>query len=391
MTRFGRRWWSWPLAVLAVGSTVGSAVLYALAAATGRIPTNPVDAVLGVHPLIWTIPGVVVLLRADWHPVGWMLLGCGAGYAISFSLTYPEIWTGTLGVPPAWGAWIADGWGNSIAFLFTVCLLSVFPDGLPSVRGRRRGAVLRIGAGAAATVVAALGAEMGGFEGNFYPDRYANPTGLGVVPPAVAGWVFLVILVGMVASAISLLRASRRVDEATRRQYRWVLFPFGLATVMILTAIPLSSIVGDLVWLPVALMYVVLPVAFSIAMVRTRLWDIDRLVTRTVTYALVAVVVAGLYAIPVVVLPEVLGLSGDFAVAGATLAAAAAFTPIRRRVQALVDRRFDRARYDATRIVAGLGGRVQALTDSSTLAGEVGVVAATALRPASVDLWIKKP
>jgi hypothetical protein len=207
----------------------------------------------------------------------------------------------------------------------------------------------------------------------------------------VAGSSFFLVIAAMAGAAIALWRRSRRTDESGRIQFKWVLVPFALMIGSIIVLIPLSTFFGESVWLIAVGMYFLVPTAFSIAVVRHRLLDIDRLVSRTVGYGIVILVIAAVYVVPVVVLPELLGLSSDLAVAVATLAAAAVFAPLRSRVQRRVARRFDRAHYDAERIVSAVSGRMQALTDRGTVSTELGGAAAAALRPRSVSVWLRGP
>jgi hypothetical protein len=133
------------------------------------------------------------------------------------------------------------------------------------------------------------------------------------------------------------------------------------------------------------------PVAVAVAMLRYRLWDLDRLVSRTVTYA----VVTALLALPyLLILPAVTRLAGDagsLAVAAATLAAAALFAPLRRRVQDLVDRRFNRARYDAARTVAGFATRLRDQVDLEALQGELLTAVDETVEPTRAWLWLRPP
>ena len=100
---------------------------YQVVVITGAVTTNPVDFALALHPVMWTVPGLVVLRRADWHPVGWMLVAIGFGYAVSFDLAYAAIWDQVFRIGSAWAAWFVDGWGNFVGFAFTVALVTVFP------------------------------------------------------------------------------------------------------------------------------------------------------------------------------------------------------------------------------------------------------------------------
>jgi hypothetical protein len=133
------------------------------------------------------------------------------------------------------------------------------------------------------------------------------------------------------------------------------------------------------------------PLGVAVAVLRYRLWDLDRLVSRTVTYA----VVTGLLVVPyLLILPaatRLAGSSGSLAVAAATLAAAAVFQPLRRRVQDLVDRRFNRRRYDAARTVAGFATRLREQVDLDALAAELLAVVDQTMQPTQASLWLRPP
>ena len=130
-----------------------------------------------------------------------------------------------------------------------------------------------------------------------------------------------------------------------------------------------------------------LPVAVAVAILRHRLYDIDRIVSRTVSYAVVTALLVGIYVMGVFLLQRVVPASSDLAVAASTLAAAAAFNPIRRRVQSAVDRRFNRARYDAVRTVEQFSERVRIAADATDLTTELQRVAASVMEPAHLSVW----
>jgi len=406
--RSARRWWSWPLLILGIGICVAQVAVFVAGVTSGRImvgglaeasvggTVNPIDVVLTLQPLMWSLPGLVILVRADWHPVGWMLILSGIGFGISFDLSNLALWEGFGPGGRAWVAWVIDGWGVDLSFVGIVLLLSVFPDGLgPRGSAIRRWRRIRVVAALGTLVFQLLRSDMGGFEGNTFSESYGNPTGLGIIPTEVdslgglAGQLtFVLVLVLLVSALWSLRRRSRSVDPVRHRQYTWVLFPFGALVGFTVLALFLAGLLGNGVWLPVVFTYLTIPVAFSMAMVRYRWFDIDRLVSRTVTYAVVAAVVIAVYAIPVLVLPEVLGLSGDLTIAGATLLAAAAFAPIRIRVQRVVARRFDRAHYDAERLLEDFAGHIQTATEVGRLTAEVGGVLQRALGPRTIAIWV---
>ncbi|HSK35433.1 MAG TPA: hypothetical protein VLA80_01725, partial [Actinomycetota bacterium] len=160
----------------------------------------------------------------------------------------------------------------------------------------------------------------------------------------------------------------------------WVLVPVSLSGVA--PAVPV-------VLFPLASLCV--PVAVAVAMLRYRLWDLDRLVSRTVTYAVVTVLLAVPYLLILPAVTRLAGDAGDLAVAGATLAAAAAFAPLRRRVQAAVDRRFNRRRYDAARTVAGFAARLREQVDLDALSTELLAVVDQTVQPSRTSLWLRPP
>jgi hypothetical protein len=133
-----------------------------------------------------------------------------------------------------------------------------------------------------------------------------------------------------------------------------------------------------------------LPVTMGVAILKYRLYDIDRIISRTLAYAIVTGVLVGVYAGVVLLATRVLPLSSPVAVAGATLLAAALFNPLRRHVQNLVDRRFNRARYDAGKTVAAFAARLQDAVDLDAVHDDLAGVVHQALEPAHVSVWISQ-
>jgi hypothetical protein len=134
-----------------------------------------------------------------------------------------------------------------------------------------------------------------------------------------------------------------------------------------------------------------MPAAVGVAVLRYRLYDIDRVISRTLAYTIVTGLLAGVYAGLVLLATGVFGVRTPVAVAAATLAAAALFSPVRRRVQHRVDRRFNRARYDAEATVAAFAARLKDAVDLNAVRDDLASVVRAALEPAHVSIWISQP
>lgn len=224
-----------------------------------------------------------------------------------------------------------------------------------------------------------------------HPDEGANPFELPLEVPGLGFLLMGGLLLGLMTGLISLATRFRRSVHRERAQLKWFFLSVVVAVMVFFGSAILSEGLG---WIPVGLGEALGGVAFPIpalgiliAVTRHNLFDIDRIVSRTATFGAVAVVIAAVYAIPVVILPEVLGLSSDLSVALATLVAAAVFTPVRRRLQSVAERRFDRQRYDSERVVAAFSGRLQTAVDRERVIHQLGWAVGSALKPASVSVW----
>jgi hypothetical protein len=195
-----------------------------------------------------------------------------------------------------------------------------------------------------------------------------------------------------VAALVSLVLQFRSSVGVERQQLRWVAAG-GAAAVAgllpsILVGLGIAPRVNDVVVYPAVLC---VPVTVAVAVLRYRLWDLDRLVSRTVTYTLVS----GLLVLPyLLILPAATRLaagSGSLAVAALTLAVAALFSPLRRRVQGGVDRRFNRRRYDAARTIEAFAIRLREQVDLDALTGELLAVVEQTVQPTRASLWLRPP
>jgi peptidoglycan/LPS O-acetylase OafA/YrhL len=184
-------------------------------------------------------------------------------------------------------------------------------------------------------------------------------------------------------------RSSRGVE---RQQLRWVAVGAAAAVAGLLVALPSGlGIAPDWISYIVYPALLSVPVGVAVAVLRYRLWDLDRLVSRTVTYALVTALLVIPYLLVVPAASRLAEGSGSLAVAAATLTVAAVFQPLRRRVQDLVDRRFNRRRYDAARTLDAFAVRLRDQVDLDALEGELLAVVDQTMQPARTTLWLRPP
>ncbi len=226
------------------------------------------------------------------------------------------------------------------------------------------------------------------------PDQViANPIGVAAVGSLLQGPVVtgLIVLLTVLAAAGfgSLVIRLRRSRGEERQQLKWFTYAAAL--------LPLA-VVGDALPAPVddlatALPIVFLPIAAGIAILRHRLYDIDRLINRTLVYGLLTAALAGVYAATVLLLGQAFGAVGrgtpSWAVAGATLAVAALFQPARRRIQAVVDRRFNRRKYNAAQTIEAYSVRLREQVDLDTLSTELLAVVDQTVQPTQILLWLR--
>jgi hypothetical protein len=343
-----------------------------------------------------TTVGVLLASRRPRHPVGWLLLGLGLPVALSGVATgYANY--GLMARP---GALPAAGWAAlyhgvsvlaALAALQFVLLLT--PTGsLPSPRWRWWAGV------AAGSAVVALATSL---VLPFDPPYQANPNPLAI--PALAGLLrplsnltWAVTALGLPVAAASLLLRFRRARGVERQQLRWLVLAAALAAAVLAAtllalAVGLVGSTGDEVllgWVS-AVVLGLMPLATGAAILRYRLYDLDRIVSRTVAYGLLTVLLGGGYATVVLGLGQLLGRDSTLVVAGATLAVAAVFRPARRRVQGAVDRRFNRRRYDAARTIQGFSTRLREQVDLDALTAELLVVADQTMQPTRVSIWLR--
>jgi hypothetical protein len=331
--------------------------------------------------------GTLIVSRHPEHRIGWILCGFGlwgsiveAGQGYGY-LAAEHGWpAGAAGEWLVFCSWIVD------AALWTIVVL-LFPAGrLPSRRWRPV-----VWASLAGAALALLGLGLSSDSGDQFAGG-ANP--LAVDSPLVdlAFVVGAVVLLGAFAAAVvSLVRRLRRSRGVERQQLKWFAYA-GLGLTLIFpfaTAFWYSSVLVQVV---TSLALNAMPIAIGIAILRYRLYDIDLVIRRTLVYAALTATLVASYLAGVLLLQLALGPlteDNDLAIAGSTLAAAALFRPARARIQAIVDRRFFRRRYDAERTLQRFGSHLRDEVELDAVVGDLRAVVADTMQPAHVSLWLR--
>ena len=383
--------WPWRVAGVAVALLVGAAVLAVLSRDLPVVEGEGTWEGRLVYPLLLIpspVVGALIASRrpASWYGWVWLFLGLG-GALLEFSSGYVanSVAGSALPAAPYVGLLSGLGWGG--LFLTIPFVLLLFPTGhLPSKRWRH---VARLTAGCGV-----LGVGLGSFvPGDMGTAAIETPLGVGGEAGAfIEGAVTvatLVVLAMMVPAAVSLVLRYRSAVGVERRQIKW----FALAA-----ALFVLMFASDFFWefegvveaLKEAIPIALLPIAIGVAILRHRLYDIDRIISRTVSYALLSASLVGVFVVSVVFLRAVFPWEGELPVAISTLGVAALFNPLRSLLQSAVDRRFNRSRYDAVATIEGFSRTVREKADLPDVGGLLVDVAARTMEPEHVGLWLSK-
>jgi MFS family permease len=391
-----RRWpalLAWALAGLTVLTMVLGFWLAELMWSTGWEPraSNVTIGALILVTMSTATVGALLASRRPRHPVGWLLIGIGLGL-VGTLLVQSYVDYGLLARPGALpGARYLAGFAYSTSVMWLSCagfVLLLTPTGkLPSPAWRWWARVA-----AAAPVVMVVGSVVQ--PDPLAPDYHGNPLAVPalarlLVVPAVAGVV--IVPVSLLVGAGSLVVRFRRARGTERLQLRWLAYAAALAAGLLLVALVAAFVFAkdDVVLASLALGMALLPLATGAAILRYRLYDLDRIISRTLAYGLLTVLLGGGYAGVVLGLGQLLGQDSSLAVAAATLAVAAVFQPARRRIQQVVDRRFNRRRHDAGQTIAAFSSRLRDQVDLTTLTGELLAVVDQAMQPTRASLWLR--
>jgi hypothetical protein len=400
-------WLAWSLCALSLTFVIVWALFRFLNSPT---PTGVDQTLLPLEvwgllvPVLFTTIGALVASRQPKNTIGWIFCaiglfltssGASGQYAIYAVVSSPDSlpWGGTA-------AWLEAFLNGPIIFTMFALLLLFFPNGRPP--SHRWRVVLWL------DLIAALLLFVGSFKpgpmetSSLESLNVANPFGIekiGALLNVLSSVGLYLTLAVTAVGAVSLIVRFRRSRAEERQQIKWFAFAGAImcavtATGPLLWSLPPSSPGVTLIW-PVLFISAVstIPVATGIAILKYRLYDIDRIINRTLVYGLLTVTLVALYVGGIVVLQRVfVALTGEqstLAVVASTLLIAALFTPLRRRIQSFIDRRFYRAKYDARKTLEAFSVRLRDQTDLEAVSDDlVGVVRET-MQPAHVSLWLR--
>ena len=388
--------WRLPWAILAA-SVLLSATGVALVA---RVPSEVLDGadnslllstLFAAILLVFGLVGAVVAARLPANPIGWLFLALAlleGVYEFAFGYAHYGLNADRGALPGIeWAAWVSD-WTSPMSPPFLVAAVLLFPHGRLPTPGWRW--VLWLCAPLAVLVLMQYALAPGPIDE--FPSLL-NPVGLDG-----AGWLADVrseplIFALILAAAAALVVRFRRSHGVERQQVKWIAFAAALMAAFLVVGGIAGSLFGGGESIAAGFVFAAciagVPIAAGIAILRHRLYDIDVVINRTLVYGALTATLGGTYLGLVLLLGLAIGES-DVAIAASTLTVAALFRPARARIQALVDRRFYRRRYDAERTLEGFGGRLREELDLEALGADLREVVRETMQPAHVSLWLRR-
>jgi hypothetical protein len=349
--------------------------------------------------------GALLVVRRPRTSIGWILLGLAWGGAVIIGTvhgTVQQFSDGTVNIPAELLAVVQGGSGPALYYLLAV-LAIVFPSGrLPTGPW---GGLARVALAtglilvAAAYVMPVISVSLAGYAAKV-PVR--NPIAL---LPDLAIWrvitldtAFFPVVILVIAGAASLVFRLRRARGTERQQLRWFAASIAFVVAAVLCGFAIGFLLpgaseSGLAWIPVIVAFTTVPVAVGIAVLRYHLYEIDRIISRTLAYAVLTVLLVGVYVAGFLLVQTVLASfmrgGGPVAVAASTLVVFALFQPLRRRIQAAMDRRFNRTRYDAQRTVEAFAAQLRDEVDLERLRVALVDSVEDAVRPVSATVWLR--
>jgi hypothetical protein len=391
-------WLAWSLVTLSVVLLVGGIALDQMTRSTAqeRPYYGPVDAVLYLATVLtFSVVGAIIASRQPRNSIGWIFCAIGLVMGLnSFTGGYAEYrlsGSSAAGSLAETAAWFASWSWTILVYVPTTFLLLLFPDGrLPSPRWRPVAWCAAIGV---ISFVAGQALQPGPLED--FP-QITNPYGVeGPILGAVAIAGGIVASASMVASAVSLIVRMRWAGRTERQQIKWLAYGGALAVGAFFGGGVIYIWSGDAAIAVIILGLLGVPIFTGVAIARYRLYDIDIVINRTLVYgALTAALVAVYFGGVATSQALFRALTGQeqqpqLAIVVSTLAIAALFNPLRGRIQAFIDRRFYRKKYDAAKTLEAFSARLREETDLQALNGELTRVVRETMQPAHVSLWLR--
>jgi hypothetical protein len=395
----GRRWTvvAWSMLAIYVASVSLGALLMVRNGIFQDAPANQAGLLLAFTAFM--VVGAIIVARRPDNTIGWIFSAIGLLVGTGLpAWQYAEYAYATrVGALPGatLGAWYTPLWFYSAISLGFVFIPLLFPTGrLLSARWRP----IAVLAAATTTAIVVLSALKPTLRLETPGSSIDNPIGIAGVPdPDTSRLGDLLIGLFTICTgvaALSLVQRFRRSHGVQRQQLKWFTYAAALTFLWLVLGdylLPNAAVLEVLS----GVMYGLIPVAAGVAILRYRLYDIDRLINRTLVYGLLTALLGAVYAGVVLVLGQVFGGVGadppSWVVAGATLAVAALFQPARRRIQGGVDRRFNRRKYNAAKTVEAFSLRLRDEVDLEALSAELLAVADQTMQPTTASLWLRQP
>jgi hypothetical protein len=367
-------------------------------AGTGGVWADALSTAAAVVPTVAV--GTLLAARRPRNPIGWMILAIiivGFSPTADYEVLDYRMHHGTL---PLGGVAVILQQSWPLFLMLVTILLWIFPDGTLPAGRRRRPAVVLVSAG----LVLSLAACSPGLAAVAGHDVRVGPDGQLLTPASVVDTALelAAILASGAAILVWLIRqipTYRHAAGVRRQQLKW-LYTGGavLAAVVLVLIFAVPLAMGEapgwstqpVVNVLGSLGFGVLPVCLGVAVLRYRLYELDRIISRVVSYAVVTGLLVGVYAGLVLLATRVLPFRSAVGVAASTLITAALFNPVRRRVQQVVDRRFNRSRYNAQALVSSFTTRLQQTVDLDVVRSDLAEVASAAFQPAHVSIWLAR-
>jgi hypothetical protein len=342
--------------------------------------------------------GVVVARRQTANPIGWLLIFVSLFENVyDFVAAYVTFnhWLGHgLNGSSFTALWIENSFWD-LGLIVGLPALLLFPDGL--VSSRRWGATLRwyVVGGVLAVISQCIAATILVHFHNLQVDADGQPVGIpktsGFVTFLSSGVAVLILLPLLVSWVVHLAVRFRRSSGVLRQQLKWATLGALVLVISLAVSVPLgndTSTLANVLSGVCVVLFGAFPLGLGLGILKYRLYDIDRLISRTLSYTVVTGLLIGVYVGIVVLATDVLSFSSPVAVAASTLAAAALFSPVRKAAQRVIDRRFNRAGYDAELTVAAFSARLREAVDLDTVRTDLLAVVGHAVEPAHASIWI---